>query len=330
MEISKAVVIAGSSSADLPWFNVGSCPKPLVVVATKPILFHTLDALCAAGVIDVMLLTEPGSAMAYEAAVDYGGALGLAVELGHCAPRTDARGALGAAAAFVGDSPVAVVPADAFLKEPLREHVAELERDDLDALALKLVRLWTPEPMPALHGGYLLSARAVATMLGGLGDADPITHLRNRGCEVRVREVEGCRACHGSEMSLLDANRLALDSIATDVGDCVLDSCEIQGSVVIHPGAELRNTLVRGPAVIGARSQLVDSYIGPYSAIGADVRVEGTEIEHSIVMDAAQLLFVGSRLETSIIGRGARIVRSFDMPSAVRMTIGDGAQVALS
>jgi NDP-sugar pyrophosphorylase family protein len=39
--------------------------------------------------------------------------------------------------------------------------------------------------------------------------------------------------------------------------------------------------------------------------VGADVRIEGTEIEHSIVMDDAQLLFVGSRLETSIIGRGA-------------------------
>jgi glucose-1-phosphate thymidylyltransferase len=47
-------------------------------------------------------------------------------------------------------------------------------------------------------------------------------------------------------------------------------------------------------------------------------------------MDDARLQFVGSRLETSIIGRGASIVRRFDMPSAVRMSIGDGALVALS
>jgi glucose-1-phosphate thymidylyltransferase len=100
--------------------------------------------------------------------------------------------------------------------------------------------------------------------------------------------------------------------------------------VIVHPTATLRNTLVRGPAIIGPRSHLVDSYVGPYTSIGAGVSIEGTEIEHSIVMDDARLLFVGSRLETSIIGRGASIARRFDMPSAVRMTIGDGAQVALS
>jgi glucose-1-phosphate thymidylyltransferase len=129
---------------------------------------------------------------------------------------------------------------------------------------------------------------------------------------------------------LLEANRHALASLTTDVDGAMLEDSEIQGAVVIHPTATLQNTLVRGPAIIGPRSRLVDSYVGPYTSIGADVRIDGTEIEHSIVMDAAQLLFVGSRLETSIIGRGASIVRRFDVPSAVRMSIGDGAQVALS
>jgi glucose-1-phosphate thymidylyltransferase len=72
-----------------------------------------------------------------------------------------------------------------------------------------------------------------------------------------------------------------------------------------------------------------DAYIGPYSAIGADVVVEGTEIEHSIVFPGAELRFVGTRLETSIIGKGARVVRSFGVPNALRLSIGDGAEVAL-
>jgi glucose-1-phosphate thymidylyltransferase len=167
-------------------------------------------------------------------------------------------------------------------------------------------------------------------MLGAPAGRDPLARLRRHGRLVRVVDVEGCLACEGSEATLLEANRHALAGISMSIDGATLEGSEIQGSVVIHPTAVLRNTLVRGPAIIGPRTLLVDSYVGPYSSIGADVRIEGTEIEHSIVMDGAQLLFVGSRLETSIIGRGASIVRRFDMPSAVRMSIGDGAHVALS
>ena len=299
-------------------------------VATKPILFHLLEALRSAGVLEAALLTEPQTASIYEVAVGDGAAWGMAITYAQCELDTDVRGALRVAGDFVDGQPVLVLPADAILRERLREHIVEFARQDLDALALMLRRTRTPEPRPRLAGGYLLSPRAVALMLQSPADHDPLARLRRHGSHVRVLDVEGCLACHGSEASLLEANRLALESIGTGVDGCVLEGCEIQGSVVIHPSATLRNTLVRGPAIIDARSRLVDSYVGPYTSIGADVRIEGTEIEHSIVMDAAQLLFVGSRLETSIIGRAASIVRRFDMPSAVRMSVGDGAQVALS
>ena len=43
----------------------------------------------------------------------------------------------------------------------------------------------------------------------------------------------------------------------------------------------------------------------------------------------AQLRFVGSRLESSVIGRGARVVRGFDLPAATRVSLGDGAEIIL-
>ena len=52
------------------------------------------------------------------------------------------------------------------------------------------------------------------------------------------------------------------------------------------------------------------------------------EIEHSIVLPEAELRFVGTRLESSVIGRGARIVRGFDLPDAIRVSLGDGAEVS--
>ena len=332
MEIARALVLATTTQDERPWSATGSGPKPLVPVATKPILFHTLESLRRAGVLEAALLVEQSSAPVFRAAVGDGTAWDMAITYAESEPGVDVRGALALARDFIGDEPVFVQSADAMLRAGLRDHVVGFSRAEVDALALMFVRQRGADPLPPPRqsGGYMLSPKAVEVVLGAPAGLDPLTRLRRHGSQVRVLDVEGCLACHGSEASLLEANRHALSALTTDVGGAMLEGSEIQGPVVIHPTATLKNTLVRGPAIIGARARLIDSYVGPYSSIGADVRIEGTEIEHSIVMDSAQLLFVGSRLETSIIGRGASIVRRFDMPSAVRMSIGDGAQVALS
>jgi glucose-1-phosphate thymidylyltransferase len=330
MEIARAVVVAAPRADDPPWASVGTGPKPLVPIATKPILFHTLDALSAAGVVEIALLTEPQTARVFKAAVGDGARWCMTITFGECDSDTDLGNALRAAGDFIDGEPVLVQRADVILRERLHEHIVGFARADLDALALMLLPARTPELLPRLAGGYMLSPAAVSIMLDGPPSRDPLARLRHHGSEVRVLDVAGCLACEGGESSLLEANRHALGSIQTELDTATLDGSEIQGPVVIHPSAILQNTLVRGPAIIGARSRLVDSYVGSYTSVGAGVRIEGTEIEHSIVMDDAQLLFVGSRLETSIIGRGARIARHFGMPCAARMSIGDGAQVALS
>lgn len=330
MEIARAIVVATPGAKDRPWSSVGTGPKPLVPVATKPILFHTLDTLRAAGVLEAALLTEAHTAATFRSAVGDGARWGIKVSYAEGEADTDIRGALSVAGHFIDGEPVIIQRADVILRERLREHIVGFAREDLDALALMVLPARTPQPLPSQAGGYMLSPAAVSIILEAPMGHDPLAGLRRHGSHVRKLDVEGCLACDGGESSLLVANRHALASLSTDVDHALLDGCEIQGPVVIHPSATLKSTLVRGPAIIGERSRLVDSYVGPYTSVGADVRMEGTEIEHSIVMDAARVMFVGSRLETSIIGRGASIVRRFDMPSAVRMSIGDGAEVALS
>ncbi len=84
---------------------------------------------------------------------------------------------------------------------------------------------------------------------------------------------------------------------------------------------------MRGPVIIGANANISDAYIGPYTSIGPRVAVEAAEIEYSIVLAGAEIRFIGTRLESSIIGRGARIVRAFEPPAGMRMTVGDGVEV---
>jgi glucose-1-phosphate thymidylyltransferase len=159
--------------------------------------------------------------------------------------------------------------------------------------------------------------------------ADPIQEVRASGGSVRVQAIDGCLPCHGDLDALLDSNRRVLEELEGDTKGAALDGCVVQGPVVVHPTAEVTRSTLRGPAIIGARARLADAYVGPYTSIGADVRMEGAEIEHSIVLAGAEIAYVGARIESSVIGERARVARSFRRPSSLRMLIGDGAEVVL-
>jgi glucose-1-phosphate thymidylyltransferase len=160
--------------------------------------------------------------------------------------------------------------------------------------------------------------------------ADPIDGVRVSGGRVRVQSVDGCLPCHGDLDALLDCNRRMLEQLEGDASSALLEDCEVQGRAIVHPSAEVRRSTLRGPLIIGPGARLNDAYVGPYSSIGANVTIEGAEIEHSIVLPGAQLAFVGTRIESSVIGEGARIARVFRKPSSLRMSIGNGAEVLLS
>jgi glucose-1-phosphate thymidylyltransferase len=82
--------------------------------------------------------------------------------------------------------------------------------------------------------------------------------------------------------------------------------------------------------VIGGGAEVLDTFIGPYTSIAADARLEGAELEHSIVLDGGSIHHVGQRIEASLIGSGAVITRDFGMPTAVRLRVGRGSTVTLA
>ena len=73
---------------------------------------------------------------------------------------------------------------------------------------------------------------------------------------------------------------------------------------------------------------MLDSYIGPYTSIGADVRIEGAEVERSIILPGASIMHIGGRLVGSVVGRDARVFRDFSLPRALRLNVGDGGEVS--
>ena len=152
--------------------------------------------------------------------------------------------------------------------------------------------------------------------------------VRAQGGRTRVRQVDGCDVSAGHIDTLLEANRRALEGLSTDADPASFEDCTVQGPVSVHPTARLERTLLRGRSS-SDRARTERRVHWPYTSIGADARIEGAQIEHSIVLADAELRFVGTRLESSLIGRGARVARGFQLPGAIRVSIGAGAKITL-
>jgi glucose-1-phosphate thymidylyltransferase len=80
---------------------------------------------------------------------------------------------------------------------------------------------------------------------------------------------------------------------------------------------------VRGPTVIGGGARLIDTYVGPFTAIGTQGELSQCEIEHSIVLERNVIRDVGVRIADSLIGRKVNVEPSALKPRAARLMFGD-------
>ncbi len=300
----------------------------------------------------------PAAAEIREAVGD-GSRFGLAVQyIRQEAPLGLAHG-VKIARSFLGDEPFLMYLGDNLLKEGLDGLVRDFERQKPAAqiLAVKVpnpsqfgvveidaqgrvLRLSEKPKEPksdlALAGVYLFDKtihEAVAAIKpsfrGELEITDAIQWLLDHGHKVLCRRVEGWWKDTGKLEDLLEANRLVLDGLAESPPSAYeLKDTKIEGRVVIEAGASLIGSSVRGPAVIGADSKIVKSYVGPFTSIASDVTIEEAEIEHSIVLKGAVVRGVRP-IQDSLIGQRVELVRSPARPAAYRVMAGDSSRLEI-
>jgi glucose-1-phosphate thymidylyltransferase len=258
---------------------------------------------------------------------------------------------------FLGDSPFVMYLGDNLLRDGITALVDQFRAEEPDAMILltsvddpenygvaeldgaKVARLVEKPKAPrsdlALVGVYMFTpaifeaARAIEpSWRDELEITDAIQWLIDRGLRVDPHTVKGWWKDTGQVQDMLDANRLILDDLTERVDGELVDS-RVEGRVVIEPGVVLERATVRGPAIVGAGSRIVDAYIGPYSAIGENVTIERAEIEYSIVLSGSSVRDLEGRLEASLIGRNVRIARTPALPRAYRFVVGDNAEIAI-
>ena len=134
----------------------------------------------------------------------------------------------------------------------------------------------------------------------------------------------------GKKDDLLDVNRVILADLERRIDGAVSGSSEITGNVVVEEDAEVVDSTIRGPAIIGQHSRVVRSYIGPFTSIYHHVLIEDSEIENSIVLENTEICGASVRIDASLIGRDVRVQRSNKRPKAYTLMLGDHSQLDLA
>jgi glucose-1-phosphate thymidylyltransferase len=354
----KGLILSGGKGTRLRPLTFTQA-KQLVPVANKPVLFYGIEALLGAGIREIGIIVGETRNEIQEAVGD-GKRWGKDVRITYI----DQPDPLGLAHAvlmaedFLGQGPFVMYLGDNILKSGIVSLVQDFRKQEPNALILltavpnpemfgvaeledgRVVRLVEKPKQPksnlALVGVYMFdqhifeAAKAIKpSWRNELEITDAIQYLVDHGFRVQPHLVSGWWKDTGKIEDILEANRLILESLSGSIEGVVDGSSRVSGEVVIEKGASVRSSTIRGPAIIGAGSEISDAYIGPFTSIQKNCRITNTEIEHSIVLEGSEIADIGSRIDESLIGREVRIYKCPPKPLAYRFMVGDKSEIGL-
>jgi glucose-1-phosphate thymidylyltransferase len=356
----KGIILHGGHGSRLRPLT-HTAPKQLIPIANKPISQYVLEDLVQAGVKQIAIVL--GDLYPEKVKQYYGNGHSFNSKIRYILqsrPKGIAH-AISLCQKYVGENPFVVYLGDNLLKGGTKDFAENFKSSNYDAMILlckvenpclfgvakfgengKLTRLIEKPKQPpsnyALTGIYFFKPIIfeMIKMLkpswrGELEITEAIQLLIDKGYNVGHQFVKSWWKDTGAPEDILDANRLVLDELDTQIkGKIEVNSC-IQGRVFVGENAIVKHgSVVRGPTVIGSNSIIEnDAYVGPYTSIGNCVTIRHGEIENSIVMDNC-LIDIDDRIADSLIGPGSIITSNRNnKPKARRFLLGEKSQITL-
>jgi glucose-1-phosphate thymidylyltransferase len=354
----KGLILSGGKGTRMRPLTYTSA-KQLIPVANKPVLVYGIEAMVAAGIRDIAIIVSPETGGEIRDCIGDGSRYGAAIEyIEQDAPRGLAHAVL-TAEPFLKDSPFVMYLGDNLLQHgitPLVEEYRNLECNSEILLTRvanpsqfgvaeledgRVVKLTEKPPEPksdlALVGVYMFdehifeAARAIQpSQRGELEITDAIQWLLDNGYSVHPHIVKGWWKDTGKIEDMLEANRTVLDTFEQSVLGTISGQSSVEGKVHIEEGAQIIDSVVRGPVIIGRDARIEHAYVGPYTSIGNRCTLEYCEIENSIVLENSTIKHVTGRIEASLIGKNVKIVRTHRKPVAYRFMLGDNSEVGIT
>lgn len=158
---------------------------------------------------------------------------------------------------------------------------------------------------------------------------DAIQWLIEHNYRVYPYVHEGWWVDTGKAADMLIANDHVLEELTPYVHPTaqIDEDSQVDARVTVEQGAIIRNSIIRGPTIIGENTVIENSYVGPFTSIYYNVQVTNCEIEHSIILEESTISHLPARLQDSLIGRRAKVTRNEALPRAIKMNLGDNSDI---
>jgi len=353
----KGLILSGGTGSRLYPLTFSNA-KQLIPVANKPILFRVIESIRDAGIDDIGIVVG-STAEQIKEAVGRGNRWGVNITY---IPQEKPLGlahAVKVAQPFLGDDRFVMFLGDNVIQGGISNLIREFATSDWNSQIVltriehpeqygvaelgddgRVIRLVEKPKIPpsdlALVGIYMFDRHIFEaadsikpSWRGELEITDAIQWLVDHGCTVHPYIHRGWWIDTGAPGDMLSANDLVLEELEHAVEGYIDRDSKVDHRVTIQRGAEIINSTVRGPAIIGEHSRIVNSYIGPYTSIDHHVVVENSEIEHSMVLENSRVSNIESRIQDSLIGRDVVIARSPIRPKALKLMVGDHSKVGI-
>ena len=354
----KALVLAGGKGTRLkPVTN--TIPKHLLPVANKPVLFYVLDQIREAGITDIGMIISPETGDQIREAVGNGLRWGAQITYIRQPEPLGLAHAVKTAREFLGNSPFLMFLGDNLIKGGVKHFVQQFNTHIPHALILlkevsdprlfgvaeldsngNVIHLvekpQEPKSNLALVGIYLFSpevhqaiAQIKPSWRGELEITDAIQKLIDAGKTVHSLVLKGWWLDTGKKDDLLESNRVVLDEfLKTNIKGEVDAESQIFGRVEIDRDTRVEKSTIRGPVSIAENCCIKNSFIGPFTSIGAGTRIEDSCVEHSVIMEGCSIYHI-ERLADSLIGKGVEVKKADKTFKAVKLFCGDDARLEL-
>ena len=353
----KGLILSGGTGSRLYPLTYTSA-KQLIPVANKPILFRVIETIRDAGIDDIGIVVG-STAEQIKDAVGRGGRWGVRITY---IPQEKPLGlahAVKVAQPFLGEERFVMFLGDNVIQGGISTLIRQFAEGDWNSQIVltriehpeqygvaelgddgRIIRLVEKPKVPpsdlALVGIYMFdhhifeaADRIKPSWRGELEITDAIQWLVDNGRTVHPYVHQGWWIDTGAPGDMLSANDLVLEEIEHCIEGYVDRDSKVDHRVTIQRGAEIINSTVRGPSIIGENSRIVNSYVGPYTSIDHHVTVENSEIEHSMVLENSRISDIEVRIQDSLIGREVVISRSPIRPKALKLTVGDHSKVGI-
>jgi UDP-N-acetylglucosamine diphosphorylase / glucose-1-phosphate thymidylyltransferase / UDP-N-acetylgalactosamine diphosphorylase / glucosamine-1-phosphate N-acetyltransferase / galactosamine-1-phosphate N-acetyltransferase len=335
----KAVVLAAGKGERL-WPLTETRPKPLLPIANKPIIEHTIEALVDSGIRQIVLVISYKGDAVRERFGD-GSLFKCEIEYVNQKTPKGTADAVASAGPVLKDEDcfVVVYGDDYYEKQAVKDFLAKADQNEGITMAAAEVddasqfgvveasndrvtrireKLLRKEPGLVNAGLYLMTdsifssvKKTTRSKRGEFELTDSLRLLIDQGGNVQSHVLgEGDWLGISYPWDLLEANQRAVMAEKTRlIKGKVEDGARIEGPVVVEEGTVVKAwSRIEGPVHIGKDCEIgPNAYLRPFTSLGGDVKVGAScEVKNSIVMAKAKIPHL-SYIGDSIIGEGCSL-----------------------